>query len=49
MIEHRLFTIVGADQIYFIENGQVTGQGTHQELLENHGLYREYVQEQVLN
>ncbi|WP_313468057.1 ABC transporter ATP-binding protein, partial [Carnobacterium sp.] len=49
VIAHRLSTIVGADQIYFIENGQVTGQGTHQELLENHGLYREYVQEQVLN
>lgn len=49
VIAHRLSTIVSADQIYFIENGQVTGQGTHQELLENHGLYREYVQEQVLN
>lgn len=49
VIAHRLSTIAGANQIYFIENGQVTGQGTHQELLENHGLYREYVQEQVLN
>lgn len=48
MIAHRLSTIVGANQIYFIENGQVTGQGTHQELLQDHALYREYVQEQVL-
>lgn len=49
VIAHRLSTIVGANQIYFIENGRVTGQGTHQELLQNHALYREYVQEQVLN
>ncbi len=48
VIAHRLSTIVGANQIYFIENGQVTGQGTHQELLQDHALYREYVQEQVL-
>lgn len=48
VIAHRLSTIVGANHIYFIENGQVTGQGTHQELLQDHALYREYVQEQVL-
>ncbi len=45
VIAHRLSTIIGANQIYFIENGRVTGQGTHQELLQNHALYREYLQE----
>ncbi|ALB28267.1 ABC transporter ATP-binding protein [Companilactobacillus heilongjiangensis] len=49
VIAHRLSTIVDADQIYFIENGSVTGHGTHQELLKDHALYAEYVKEQVVN
>ncbi|WP_338231974.1 ABC transporter ATP-binding protein [Companilactobacillus muriivasis] len=49
VIAHRLSTIVDADQIYFIENGSVTGHGTHQELMKNHALYAEYVKEQVVN
>lgn len=46
VIAHRLSTIVDADKIIFIEHGQVTGQGTHKELLATHDLYREYVAEQ---
>lgn len=49
VIAHRLSTIVDADQIYFIEHGQVTGHGTHLELIKNHPLYAEYVNEQVVN
>ncbi|MFC6175600.1 ABC transporter ATP-binding protein [Companilactobacillus huachuanensis] len=49
VIAHRLSTIVDADQIYFIENGSVTGHGTHQELMKDHALYAEYVKEQVVN
>ncbi|WP_338216811.1 ABC transporter ATP-binding protein [Companilactobacillus muriivasis] len=49
VIAHRLSTIVDADQIYFIENGSVTGHGTHQELMHDHALYAEYVKEQVVN
>ena len=49
VIAHRLSTIVDADQIYFIENGSVTGHGTHQELMKGHALYAEYVKEQVVN
>lgn len=48
VIAHRLSTIVDADQIYFIEKGQVTGHGTHRELIKNHPLYADYVKEQVL-
>ncbi|WP_268912480.1 ABC transporter ATP-binding protein [Lentilactobacillus sp. SPB1-3] len=43
VIAHRLSTIVGADNIYFIEHGQVSGSGTHSELVKSHELYREYV------
>ncbi|WEV71288.1 ABC transporter ATP-binding protein [Lactobacillus sp. ESL0785] len=49
VIAHRLSTIVDADQIYFIENGRVTGQGTHHELLATHELYARYVQEQMVD
>ncbi|GAX08182.1 multidrug ABC transporter ATP-binding and permease protein [Secundilactobacillus silagincola] len=46
VIAHRLSTIVDATQIYFIEHGKVSGHGTHQELVKNHPLYREYVENQ---
>ncbi len=46
VIAHRLSTIVDANQIYFIEHGQVSGHGTHTELLKKHSLYREYVENQ---
>ena len=48
VIAHRLSTIVTADNIYFIEQGTVTGSGTHQELLKSHALYAKYVSEQVV-
>ncbi|MDY0395549.1 ABC transporter ATP-binding protein [Virgibacillus halophilus] len=47
VIAHRLSTIVDADKIIFIENGQVTGSGTHQELTETHALYREFAKQQL--
>ncbi|MGG5317881.1 ABC transporter ATP-binding protein [Enterococcus sp. AZ072] len=49
VIAHRLSTIVDADQIYFIEKGEVTGHGSHSELMQTHPLYAEYVKEQVVN
>lgn len=46
VIAHRLSTIVDADQIYFIENGHVSGACKHQELVASHELYKEYVETQ---
>ncbi|WP_407269943.1 ABC transporter ATP-binding protein [Radiobacillus sp. PE A8.2] len=47
VIAHRLSTIVNADKIIFIEKGQVTGAGTHQELVATHQLYREFAEQQL--
>ena len=47
VIAHRLSTIVDADKIIFIEKGQVTGSGTHQELTQSHELYRSFAEQQL--
>lgn len=47
VIAHRLSTIVDADQILFIENGEITGKGTHTELIKNHSMYSKYAEQQL--
>jgi ABC-type multidrug transport system fused ATPase/permease subunit len=44
VIAHRLSTIALADEIVVLERGEVAAQGTHEELLESDGLYREIVE-----
>jgi len=40
LIAHRLATLASADKILVVENGRITGEGTHRELSERPGLYR---------
>ncbi|WP_102273526.1 ABC transporter ATP-binding protein [Cytobacillus massiliigabonensis] len=47
VIAHRLSTIVDADQIAVIEDGCITGTGSHHELLETHALYRKLAEQQL--
>ena len=42
-IAHRLATIENADQILVIDGGTAAQKGTHKELLEQEGTYREFV------
>lgn len=42
-IAHRLATIENADQILVIDGGTITQKGTHKELLEQEGTYKEFI------
>lgn len=48
VIAHRLSTVVDSDQIVVLEQGHVTGTGTHAELISNHPVYRELAQKQFV-
>lgn len=43
IVAHRLATIKRADNIVFIEDGKITGQGTHEELMISHEKYNHFV------
>lgn len=47
IVAQRIGTIIDADLILVLENGQVVGQGTHKELLETCAQYREIAQSQL--
>jgi ABC-type multidrug transport system fused ATPase/permease subunit len=46
VIAHRLSTIEHADVIYVLEEGCVTGKGTHEELLKGNQVYRRLIEAQ---
>lgn len=48
IIAHRLATVLHADQLLFLENGQITGRGRHEELVTTHALYKEFAAGQGL-
>ena len=46
VIAHRLSTIHNADRIIVIEKGRIAEQGTHQQLMERHGIYARLIEMQ---
>jgi ATP-binding cassette subfamily B protein len=49
MIAHRLSTIRDADTILVIDKGTITEMGSHEQLMENNGMYYQMVVNQTKN
>lgn len=49
VIAHRLSTIRKADKIYVLNNGQIAEEGTHDELIQQKGIYANLVELQTMN
>jgi ATP-binding cassette, subfamily B, bacterial MsbA len=47
VIAHRLSTILNSDKIYVIDAGKVVGEGTHDQLLANSTLYKNFYEKQI--
>ena len=47
VIAHRLSTILNSDKIYVIDNGMVSAEGKHEELLVSSDLYKNFYQKQI--
>jgi len=47
-ISHRISTVKNADTIFFIEDGSIIEEGTHNELLDRKGSYSRMYQKQLL-
>ena len=47
VIAHRLSTILNSDMIYVINQGQVSGQGTHEELIISSKVYKNFYEKQI--
>jgi ATP-binding cassette subfamily B multidrug efflux pump len=49
VVAQRISTIIDADQVIIIEDGQVLGTGTHESLLADSPTYREFAESQSLD
>ena len=49
IIAHRLSTIKNADMILFLSKGKIIEKGTHNELIELNGEYKNLVQRQLVD
>ena len=47
IVAQRISTIMAAEQIVVLDDGKIVGRGTHKELLESCGVYREIAQSQL--
>ena len=47
VIAHRLSTILNSDKIYVIDSGRIAGEGTHDELLINSAVYKNFYEKQI--
>jgi ATP-binding cassette subfamily B protein len=47
IVAQRVFTILDADQILVLDEGEIVGRGTHASLLADNATYQEIVRSQL--
>ena len=47
VIAHRLSTILNSNKIFVIDNGKISSEGTHEELLEKSSIYKNFYEKQI--
>ena len=47
LISHRLANVVKSDRIYFLKDGQILEQGSHEELISFNGEYKHLYESQM--
>ena len=43
VIAHRLNTIKGCDNIFFLENGEIKGEGNYEELVQTNESFKKFI------
>ena len=49
IVAQRVGTIMDADQIIVLDEGEIVGRGRHEELIKSNAIYREIAQSQLKN
>ena len=47
VIAHRLSTILNSKKIFVVDNGQIISEGSHDELLKNSSIYKNFYEKQI--